>query len=66
VEEDGGPLNGAARTAVVVGGLGGCRDLAETGPHGRSTVRRRRPSIGSATSASTVERNRRARVMIHL
>jgi hypothetical protein len=63
VQEDGGLLNEAARTTVVVSGLGGCLDPTETRPHGRSratkdekTARMRRPSTSSATGASTVER----------
>jgi hypothetical protein len=36
--EDGGPLNEAARVAVVEGGQGGCLDPAVTGPYGGSRV----------------------------
>jgi hypothetical protein len=72
VEEDSEPLNRAASTAVVVGGLGGCLDPAETEPHGQSRAtkdekiaRRRRPSTVSTTGTSMVERNRCARVRVH-
>jgi hypothetical protein len=34
--EDGGPLDGAARAAMVVGGLGGCLDPTAIGPYGGS------------------------------
>jgi hypothetical protein len=40
--EDGGPLDGAARRAAVVGGLDGCLDLAVTGPYGGSRAEKRR------------------------
>jgi hypothetical protein len=67
--EDDGPLNVAARVAVVEGG---CLDSVVTGPYGGSkveteeeTARRGTPSTGSATGTSTVENNRRARVRVH-
>jgi hypothetical protein len=39
--EDGGPLDGAARAAVVVGRLGGCLDPAATGPYSGSRATRK-------------------------
>jgi hypothetical protein len=39
--EDGGPLDGAARVVVEVGGLGGCLDPAATRPYGGSRAEKR-------------------------
>jgi hypothetical protein len=69
--EDGGLLNGVARTAAAVGGLGGCLDPMVTGPYGGSRAEKRRRQkrgklmTGSATGASTVENDCRARVRVH-
>jgi hypothetical protein len=57
--------------AAVVGGLGGCLDPTETGPYGESRVKKGRRQRGgrlrtsSATGASTMEKDRRARVRVH-
>jgi hypothetical protein len=69
--EDDGPLNGAARAAVAMGGLGECLDPMVIGPYGGSRAENRRRKrggrlrTGSVTGASTVEKDRRARVRIH-
>jgi hypothetical protein len=68
--EDGRPLDEATGTVTVVGGLGGCVDPTATGPYGGSRVEKRRrkqggkPRTGSATGASTVEKDRYARVRV--
>jgi hypothetical protein len=43
------PLDGAARVAVVVGGLGGCLDPTATGPYGESRAEKRRRQQGGET-----------------
>jgi hypothetical protein len=40
--EDGGPLNGVARTVVEVGGLSGCLDPVTIGTHGGSRAEKKR------------------------
>jgi hypothetical protein len=47
--EDGGLLNGAARVAVVEGGLGACLDQTMTGPYGGSRAEEEEKTIGRNT-----------------